>query len=73
MPNHVKRLLSELQPNVEVKQYLKPTPARPMPEGARQAADKAPHGKQRMRISSNAPSRSRAGAAHAPEAVGIAG
>jgi hypothetical protein len=35
MLDHVKRLLSELLPNVEVKQYRKPTPARPAPEGMR--------------------------------------
>jgi hypothetical protein len=35
MLDHVKRLLNELLPQVEVKQYRKPTPARPAPEEVR--------------------------------------
>jgi len=35
MLDHVKRLLNELLPGVEVKQYRKPTPARPAPDEVR--------------------------------------
>jgi hypothetical protein len=35
MLDHVKRLLNDLLPGVEVKQYRKPTPARPAPDEVR--------------------------------------